>query len=56
MRHIQKSETIKRPYVVATSGHIDHGKTALVKAITGIETDRLQEEKKRGITIDLGFA
>ena len=56
MTNIQESRTIQRPYVVATSGHIDHGKTALVKAITGIDTDRLQEEKKRGITIDLGFA
>jgi selenocysteine-specific elongation factor len=42
--------------VVATAGHIDHGKTSLVKALTGIDTDRLQEEKRRGITIELGFA
>ncbi|BAT71748.1 selenocysteine-specific elongation factor [Thermosulfidibacter takaii ABI70S6] len=42
--------------IVGTAGHIDHGKTSLVKAITGIDTDRLPEEKKRGITIDLGFA
>ena len=42
--------------VVGTAGHIDHGKTALVKALTGIDTDRLEEEKRRGITIDLGFA
>src|SRR5712691_1148798 len=42
--------------VVGTAGHIDHGKTALVKALTGIDTDRLPEEKRRGITIDLGFA
>jgi selenocysteine-specific elongation factor len=42
--------------VVGTAGHIDHGKTALVRALTGIDTDRLQEEKRRGITIDLGFA
>ncbi|MBA2305984.1 MAG: selenocysteine-specific translation elongation factor [Acidobacteria bacterium] len=42
--------------VVGTAGHIDHGKTALVKALTGIDTDRLKEEKERGITIDLGFA
>ena len=42
--------------VVGTAGHIDHGKTALVKALTGTDTDRLPEEKKRGITIDLGFA
>lgn len=42
--------------VIGTAGHIDHGKTALVKALTGIDTDRLKEEKERGITIDLGFA
>ena len=42
--------------VIGTAGHIDHGKTALVKAITGTDTDRLKEEKKRGITIELGFA
>jgi selenocysteine-specific elongation factor len=42
--------------VVGTAGHIDHGKTALVRALTGVDTDRLDEEKRRGITIDLGFA
>jgi len=42
--------------IIATSGHIDHGKTVLVKALTGVDTDRLPEEKKRGISIDLGFA
>src|SRR5215217_2111205 len=42
--------------IVGTAGHIDHGKTALVKALTGIETDRFPEEKLRGITIDIGFA
>lgn len=42
--------------IVGTAGHIDHGKTALVKALTGVDADRLPEEKKRGITIDLGFA
>jgi selenocysteine-specific elongation factor len=42
--------------VVGTAGHIDHGKTALVRALTGIDADRLAEEKRRGITIDLGFA
>ncbi len=45
-----------RHLVVATAGHIDHGKTALVRALTGMETDRLKEEKQRGITIELGFA
>lgn len=42
--------------IVGTAGHIDHGKTALIKALTGVDTDRLKEEKARGITIDLGFA
>jgi selenocysteine-specific elongation factor len=42
--------------IIATAGHIDHGKTTLVKALTGVDTDRLPEEKKRGISIDLGFA
>jgi selenocysteine-specific elongation factor len=42
--------------IVGTAGHIDHGKTALVRALTGIDADRLEEEKRRGITIDLGFA
>ena len=42
--------------IIGTAGHIDHGKTTLIKALTGIETDRLKEEKKRGITIELGFA
>jgi len=45
-----------RSVIVGTAGHIDHGKTALVKALTGIDADRLEEEKRRGITIDLGFA
>jgi selenocysteine-specific elongation factor len=42
--------------IIGTAGHIDHGKTSLVKALTGVDTDRLPEEKRRGITIDLGFA
>src|SRR5690606_19347532 len=46
----------ERRIIVGTAGHIDHGKTALVRALTGIETDRLEEEQRRGITIDLGFA
>jgi selenocysteine-specific elongation factor len=45
-----------RDLILGTAGHIDHGKTALVKALTGIDCDRLPEEKKRGITIDIGFA
>ena len=44
------------PVIMGTAGHIDHGKTTLVKALTGIDCDRLSEEKKRGITIELGFA
>src|SRR6056297_2907782 len=42
--------------IVGTAGHVDHGKTVLVKALTNIDTDRLEEEKKRGISIKLGFA
>lgn len=42
--------------IIGTAGHVDHGKTLLIKALTGIDTDRLKEEKKRGITIELGFA
>lgn len=42
--------------IIATAGHIDHGKTALIRALTGVDTDRLPEEKRRGLTIDLGFA
>ena len=45
-----------KPLILGTAGHIDHGKTTLVKALTGIDTDRLEEEKKRGISIELGFA
>ena len=44
------------PFIIGTAGHIDHGKTTLVKAMTGIDCDRLEEEKRRGITIELGFA
>ncbi|HEY9285573.1 MAG TPA: GTP-binding protein, partial [Pyrinomonadaceae bacterium] len=42
--------------IVGTAGHIDHGKTSMVRALTGVDADRLPEEKRRGITIDLGFA
>ena len=42
--------------IIGTAGHVDHGKTTLIKALSGIDTDRLIEEKKRGITIELGFA
>ena len=44
------------PFIIGTAGHIDHGKTCLIKALTGQDTDRLKEEKERGISIDLGFA
>ncbi|MEJ2048560.1 MAG: selenocysteine-specific translation elongation factor [Calditrichota bacterium] len=47
---------MQRQFVIGMAGHIDHGKTALVEALTGINTDRLKEEKERGITVDLGFA
>jgi selenocysteine-specific elongation factor len=47
---------VTRHVVIGTAGHVDHGKTALVRALTGVDTDRWEEEKRRGITIDLGFA
>jgi selenocysteine-specific elongation factor len=55
---LDNSEMTNMPssVVIGTAGHIDHGKTTLVRALTGIDTDRLPEEKRRGITIDLGFA
>lgn len=52
----QTTQSKHRQYVIGTAGHIDHGKTALVKALTGVDTDKLPEEKQRGITIDIGFA
>ena len=45
-----------RDIILGTAGHVDHGKTSLIQALTGIDTDRLKEEKERGITIELGFA
>lgn len=45
-----------KSFVLGTAGHVDHGKTSLIKALTGVDTDRLKEEKQRGITIELGFA
>src|SRR5262245_43373482 len=53
---IRATLSCMKSVIVGTAGHIDHGKTALVKALTGIDADRLEEEKRRGITIDLGFA
>lgn len=52
---MDREERVRR-FIVGTAGHIDHGKTALLRALTGIDADRLPEEKARGITIDLGFA
>ena len=43
-------------FVIGTAGHVDHGKSTLIQALTGIDPDRLREEKERGMTIDLGFA
>ena len=49
-------EVTTRHFIIATAGHVDHGKSALVKGLTGTDPDRLPEEKSRCITIDLGFA
>lgn len=54
--HPETRSALPRSIVIGTAGHIDHGKTALIRALTGIDTDRLPDEKRRGITIDLGFA
>lgn len=54
--HLLRFSLQMKSIILGTAGHIDHGKTALVKALTGIDADRLAEEKRRGITIDLGFA
>lgn len=56
MSRVKELIPSSNPFVIGTSGHIDHGKTTLVKALTGVDTDRFAEEKIRGITIDLGFA
>jgi selenocysteine-specific elongation factor len=53
---VSTTTTEQKSVVIGTAGHIDHGKTALIRALTGIDTDRLPEEKRRGITIDPGFA
>jgi selenocysteine-specific elongation factor len=50
------SEATGNQYVVATAGHVDHGKSTLIRALTGMEPDRWEEERRRGLTIDLGFA
>src|SRR5436305_636592 len=56
VRRNRKDPPMPRDLILGTAGHIDHGKTALVKALTGVDCDRLPEEKARGITIDIGFA
>src|SRR5437660_301790 len=48
--------TTSQHFIIGTAGHVDHGKTALIRALTGAETDRLREEQERGMSIDLGFA
>ena len=53
---VSKGGMTETHFVIATAGHVDHGKSALVKALTGIDPDRLPEEKARQITIELGFA
>src|SRR5213076_2838615 len=53
---VMNADVATRHYILATAGHVDHGKSALVHALTGVDPDRLPEEKARGITIDLGFA
>src|SRR5205807_9774915 len=56
LQHRPKGFLMARDLILGTAGHIDHGKTSLVKSLTGIDCDRLPEEKARGITIDIGFA
>lgn len=55
-KNTDRGESRMHNIIIGTAGHVDHGKTCLIKALTNIETDRLKEEKKRGITIELGFA
>lgn len=55
-RPSEPAPALRRHYILGTAGHIDHGKTSLVRAMTGIDTDRLPEERRRGMTIELGFA
>src|SRR5438132_9995737 len=52
----QTVATTSQHFIIGTAGHVDHGKTALIRALTGTETDRLREEQERGMSIDLGFA
>ena len=55
-KHLGEKHPGEKHLIVGTAGHVDHGKTTLIKAITGTDTDRLREEQERGLTIDLGFA
>ena len=55
-QHDVRAQNAQRHLIIGTAGHIDHGKSTLIKALTGTDPDRLAEEKKRGITIELGFA
>src|ERR1051325_7793769 len=55
-RTCQAGEADMKHIIIGTAGHVDHGKTTLIKALTGTDTDRLKEEQERGMTIDLGFA
>jgi selenocysteine-specific elongation factor len=56
MPEVQQLSTTSQHFIIGTAGHVDHGKTALIRALTGAETDRLREEQERGMSIDLGFA
>lgn len=56
MRELEKRQPQGKHIIIGTAGHVDHGKTQLVKRLTGVDTDRLKEEKERGISIELGFA
>jgi selenocysteine-specific elongation factor len=56
IKSVSRSTIFMRNIIIGTAGHVDHGKTALIKALTGIETDRWEEEKRRGLSIGLGFA
>src|SRR2546423_6957695 len=53
---LETLSTTSQHFIIGTAGHVDHGKTALIRALTGVETDRLREEQERGMSIDLGFA
>jgi len=56
MKPNSRRSGVRSAMIIGTAGHIDHGKTSLVRALTGVDTDRLKEEKERGISIQLGYA